>query len=133
MLANKDYDARKSTLHIPRDFAITSEYGVNHQNPKDVYLRMIVKQDVSADSNLPYSWSVEILGTFNVLVEGSDEDLARLVTVNGNSMLYGILREVIRSLTAQGPYKAEMLPSVSFFNRDQSQNKATVQSQPVSV
>ncbi len=38
-----------------------------------------------------------------------------MIKINGPSMLYGIAREVIRGVTARGPYFPILLPSATFF------------------
>jgi preprotein translocase subunit SecB len=56
-----------------------------------------------------------MLGVFLVLNGYPEEKIERLVKVNGPSMLYGALREIVKALTSRGPYGAIVLPSPSFY------------------
>ena len=71
-----------------------------------------------AEANVPYRFTAEIVGFF-ILTDGFPEDrIERLVKTNGSSMLYGVLREIIRATTARGPYSAIILPSTSFYEAE---------------
>lgn len=61
----------------------------------------------------PYEFEVEYLGFFNGehLPEESRDDL---IAVNGTSMLYGVAREQLLSLTARADKGALLLPSMHF-------------------
>ena len=56
-----------------------------------------------------------MLGLFLVLNEYPQEKIERLVKVNGPSMLYGALREIVKAVTLRGPYGGIVLPSPSFY------------------
>src|SRR5439155_22261424 len=68
-----------------------------------------------ANSNVPYFFSLELVGFFEVAEAVPDDRIDRLVKTNGPSMLYGIAREVVRDITSRGPYLGVLLPSVSFY------------------
>jgi preprotein translocase subunit SecB len=54
-----------------------------------------------------------------VILDGFPDDrIERLVRTNGTSMLFGLLREVIRDTTARGPYTGVILPSTSFYQSE---------------
>lgn len=83
-------------------------------------IRLQVVQNVSAGKNAPYNFAIVIRGLFAV-AEGFPKDRARrLVETNGTSILYGTCREVIRSVTSQGPYQALLLPTLSFYEPEGS-------------
>ena len=54
---------------------------------------------------------------------GFMESETRFVQVNGSSMLYGMAREHIRSLTAAGPWGAIILPTMSFYDNKETAQK----------
>lgn len=65
--------------------------------------------------NAPYSYSVGLLGSFlyiKALAQSIDEET--LVGVNGTSMLYGIARDLILTMTSKGPHQRLLLPTMSF-------------------
>lgn len=64
-------------------------------------------------SNFPYRLKIQLLGIF----DGRDlpeEKREALVAVNGASMLYGVAREVLLSLTSRSVGGPVMLPTVEF-------------------
>lgn len=68
------------------------------------------------EENYPYAYTVQIVGFFSSPSEVPNElDDEMFVRVNGTSILYGIAREKIRTLTAAGPWEVVMIPTVSFY------------------
>jgi preprotein translocase subunit SecB len=69
----------------------------------------------NANVNSPYSFIVEIIGFFFAL-PSYPHDKERLIKTNAPTILYGIAREFVRTVTASGHYHpGVLLPSVSFF------------------
>lgn len=62
----------------------------------------------------PYEADVEIVGFFAVVESYPDEKAETLVKVNGPSVLYGAVREIIASITGRGPHPRVDLPTVIF-------------------
>ena len=56
-----------------------------------------------------------MLGFFLVLDGYPEDKIERLVHINGPSMLYGALREIVKAVTLRGPYGAIILQSPSFY------------------
>jgi len=82
----------------PRDFLITLNFGIDNKTGKKA----------------PYDIEVGVIGVFNVLPSLPIEKREDLVTVNGASILYGVIREIVLSLTsrfAEGPLT---LPGMNF-------------------
>ena len=71
-------------------------------------------QHLAADDQ-PYSFSLELVGHLSVSSLVPEEKRELFLRANGASMLYGAAREIIRSVSAQGPYMHAILPSVSFY------------------
>lgn len=95
-------------LHIEVDVRDLQD----HSQPQWL-VTLLIRQHASEDQ--PYAFSVELEGYFSI--PGSRYDATaseKLLRTNGASILYGVAREMIRSLTAQGPYMPAFLPSVSF-------------------
>jgi preprotein translocase subunit SecB len=77
-----------------------------------------VKLHPRSEANSPYTFSLSLMGMIWAAPQLSSERLEPLVRTNGPSMLYGVAREMVRDLTARGPYPALSLPSVSFLNAE---------------
>lgn len=73
---------------------------------------LLVRQHASEEQ--PYSFSIELEGYFSVIRRLDEAETQKLLRTNGAAILYGVAREIIRSLTSQGPYMAAFLPSVGF-------------------
>jgi preprotein translocase subunit SecB len=71
-------------------------------------------QQLAADDQ-PYAFSIEIVGHFSISGMVPEDLRDRILKANASSMLYGAAREIVRSVTAQGPYMPAILPSVSFY------------------
>lgn len=63
----------------------------------------------------PYAISLEVVGTFTVVSGFPEEEREKLLQINGCSMLFGMAREFLMSITARGPWGGFMLPTVSFY------------------
>jgi preprotein translocase subunit SecB len=110
---NKDFKSKGSIL--PGD---NLQIEVDVRDLKDDsqpqwLVTLIVRQHASEDQ--PYAFSVELEGYFSIFSSRFDEaGSEKLLRTNGAAILYGVAREMIRSLTAHGPYMPAFLPSVGF-------------------
>lgn len=92
-------------------------------------VEMSVSQTLKEGQNFPYQFKVSLVGFFACPPNPPpDFDEERFVRVNGSSMLYGAAREIIRSLTARGPWKELFIPGISFY-----ENNARQKDQPPPV
>ena len=118
--ANKEYDpAREGGLGLDEliiePTCLPAEDG-NHQWQGSLSIRFQPK----AETNYPYTFSLELVGFFSVLGDPSPEREEFLVKTNAPSMLFGAAREIIRSATSRGPFSPILLPSVSFYEPKKS-------------
>ena len=79
---------------------------------------MTISQKLKEGQNFPYKFDLSLIGFF-ACNDGfsSPADEEHFVRVNGSSMLYGAARELVRSLTARGPWGELFLPSISFYDK----------------
>lgn len=85
---------------------------------------MTITQKLKEGQNLPYEFEITLIGFFacrDGLPPAAEEE--RYVRVNGSSMLYGAAREIVRSLTARGPWGELFLPSISFYDTSSTQKE----------
>lgn len=66
------------------------------------------------DTPITYTGCVRCVGEFEASENYPLEDVEKLVEVNGGSILYTSIREMVLMLTSRGPWQPLMLPSVSF-------------------
>lgn len=69
------------------------------------------------ESNSPYTLTLTLVGFVWAAPQLPPDCLDSLVRTNGPSMLYGAAREMVRDLTARGPFPPLSLPSVSFLSK----------------
>ncbi|CAB3850978.1 hypothetical protein [Achromobacter animicus] len=69
----------------------------------------------------PYNIKVSAWGAFEFRdTDTSEADALDLVVVNGASMLYGAIREMVSTLTARMPNRQLMLPTATFLDHKPS-------------
>ena len=101
---------------------IFADYQVNgHISLKNNYrvkLAVSINQPENLHSTgvLPYKINVEIHGYFDLKDTTTEEEKAFQINISAPSILYGILRELIRSVTSVNNLKGYLLPSVNFMD-----------------
>ena len=125
--ANPKFDAKQEVLLNLEDFQVGFEAASASENKRQWQIVLKLKHQPAAEANVPYRFAAEMVGVF-ILLEGYPEDcIERMVKTNGPSMLYGVLREVIRDATARGPYPALILPSTSFYEPQEKKIREAVE------
>ena len=113
--ANRKFDPKQDVMLQSDDFQLGVEAQASPDNKRRWQIVMRLQHQPPAEANVPYRFTVEVVGFFVVLERYPEERVDRLVRTNGSSMLYGILREMVRDLTARGPYAQVMLPTTNFY------------------
>lgn len=108
------FDPAKEVEIRDEHFTIEPSFKRAQENDLQWQVTLKLKQEAPSNTNTPYSFSVVIVGLFEVHPKFEKERTERMVQTNAPSVLYGIVREVVRDLTTRGPYSGLMLPSVSF-------------------
>lgn len=113
--ANSQFDPQRVGPLNFNDFQVATEAQSERANIHNWKIVIKLQYQPPADANVPYRFTVEMLGFFLVLDGYPEDKLERLVKVNGPSMLFGALREIVKAVTLRGPYGAVILPSPSFY------------------
>ena len=106
---------RSKSLELPLS-ELSYDSRVETIPDKDRFFQVFlnVKSQVSKGSNSPCSFSVDIIGIFEIHESMPLDRREHFVKVNGSSVLYGAAREVVRSVTGHGPFPPIIIPSASF-------------------
>lgn len=117
--ANPEHDPKKPPSLDFRDLLVDcrTEKPKKSEGEKEQQLWRIslrVAQNVDPEKNSPYNFTVSILGQFVVHPEYPKEKTEQLVTINGSSLLYTTVREILRSAMSHGPFPPLILPTVCF-------------------
>jgi|SRR5580692_4847751 preprotein translocase subunit SecB len=115
ILANSVFDVAKGVVQNQADLRVAGEMSPT-DDPATFQIKLNIQIQPGAESNLPYSIVIEIVGIFKSGFTGTKEDIERVVSINGCSMLYGTAREIVRATTAVGAYSHILLPSIVFWD-----------------
>lgn len=118
--ANSKFDANQEVVLNFDDFQVGVQTSAKAENKREWQVIVRLQHQPAAEANVPYRITAEMIGLFVVVNSFPEERIEWLVTTNGASILYGMLREVIRETTARGPYAAILIPSASFYDPDKS-------------
>jgi preprotein translocase subunit SecB len=83
-------------------------------DPRDFLIDLEISIDNKEGKPTPYVLNVAVLGIFKVLPSLPLEKRQDLLTVNGASILYGVIREMVLSLTSRFPSGPLTLPGMNF-------------------
>lgn len=112
--ANKSFDPQKPIEYVESMFTVEPEVTRQEGNGRAWQVRLRIEQTASESNNSPYSFSIVMFGFFQVANHFPEEKEQALVETNAPTMLFGILREVVRDMTMKGPFPGLILPSFSF-------------------
>jgi preprotein translocase subunit SecB len=103
--------------NVAKEFDITCRPFVSRQEGEALRWNVVLRVEIKSQKNAApaaYEGKIEFFGTFSVDPAFPEERRDQLVRVNGSSILYGAVRELVANLTARGPYPMVRLPSISF-------------------
>ena len=114
-VANHAFDADKpSTIGIA-DYEVTPRTKAETGDRRKWEVKVRVALTASPDRNFPCSFMVDIVGFVEVDETLREEYIDRFVNINGVALVFGAAREIVRAITAAGPSKSVLLPSVTFW------------------
>ncbi len=113
--ANRDHNPAAPVKLKATDLDVQPTCLPNKDNPRAWQVTLRITQKPIAEANAPYSFSLEVVGFFEVAETYAAEKVAAFVETNGTSMLYGAARAILKTVTATGPYVPVLLPTVSFY------------------
>lgn len=112
---NPDFDPEKNLSFEFSD--IDTDYDkhpLNEDSKKEWQIELKVEFLPPVERNIPYSFSASIIGFFSVGPNIPEEQVEKFAEINGASILYSTLREIIYTLTSKGPFRALLLPTLCF-------------------
>ncbi len=113
-LVNESFDAGKDIVQKQGDFGVTSELCFPANDKEPFRIKLNVRLQPSAESSVPYSLALEIIGYFEQKFEGTKEEIVRCSYIQGSGTLYEVAREIVRATTSQSPFPPMGMPSISF-------------------
>jgi hypothetical protein len=137
---NPDYDPEKHK-DLPDDEGFQFMHYAKRIKKREWLIVLGVKLEPEGEGNspsVPYFYKLEIVGRFKVhprfpqkphgkskfTPKESDEIIKARMEINGPAMLYGIVREKIRSLSSSSGLGEILIPTVSFYKAKEVESKA---------
>lgn len=119
-----EYDDEKNCIAAPDfDFQdVEFECGISHSDEKDhedgITSRLVsvqIRLNNCSGKKTPYKIDIKVSGIFRWLLKStSPVERKNLVVVNGATILYGAIREMVLSITSRSVAGALTLPSFNF-------------------
>lgn len=134
MFAREIPDGDKSDTHnahyptaSAEDFITKIELGEpeGDEDPHQFIVNIAVSSKKELPPNFPYQFAVLLEGEFRIDHDGDLGERKRLVVINGASMLFGVIREQILSLTLRHKNGPLMLPSLDLRSLGPQRREAT--------
>lgn len=119
-----DYDNTKrdpSAVVAPSNMTVETEAGIADIQDKDTFsdyaVKLILKVTPAEAASAPYTLAVAVRGTFRMHQMGDERNLAdrkERSLVNGISILYGVAREMVTTVTSRSAHGQMLLPMLNF-------------------
>jgi preprotein translocase subunit SecB len=112
---NQAFDAQKiSTIEID-DLQLTHEAKSKTEDRRSWELTLRIAVGAAPERNLPCSFLIEIIGLVRVDQSVKEENIERLIGINGISLVFSVAREIVRAVTSRGQFRPILLPTVTFW------------------
>jgi preprotein translocase subunit SecB len=113
--ANQAFDPEKSTLIGIDDLKVTDDVKPKTESRRNWQITLRIAVGENCDRNFLCSFVIEIVGSIDVDQSVKDENIERLVYINGKALLFSAAREILRAVTSRGPSRSVLLPTVTFW------------------
>lgn len=113
--ANRDFDTENPFTARADDLQVTNQANPKQDEPRSWQITLRIALNAAPDRNSPYSFLVEMIGFVHVAESVNEENIERLVRINGTSLVFSAAREIVRAVTSRGPFRPVLLPTVTFW------------------
>lgn len=114
------------------DFGVNTEYQLTdaEKNRYSVFMNLVIPN--KEGKLTPYNVDVGIVGMFDFesVRDETKEHIEDLVVVNGLSILYGTIRELVTGITSRMPYGELCIPGASFMDHRPSTKTKAPEAKP---
>lgn len=95
-------------------FQLTVELATNPESARHWQVSLDLRTSDEYPAPSPYELRFKAIGFFGVDEEFEHNDIEHLIRVNGSSVLYSAMRELVSLFTSRAPWGAVMLPTINF-------------------
>jgi len=98
------------------DVEVTTTLGVGRHvtEPQEWRVDLKVEFEPTVGQNGPYRGIAEVVGFFEIIEDWPEKDCEALVAINGASLLYGAIREMILMMSSRSSHGEFLLPTLRF-------------------
>jgi preprotein translocase subunit SecB len=113
-------NAKRDPLLVfaPNGMKLQSEVGMTllqeHNDFSDYGLRLILALSPKEEAATPYEVRVGVVGSVRMHGGGTSEKRQKLALVNGISLLCGVVRDLVASVTSRSRHGQMLLPTLNF-------------------
>ena len=112
--ACQNYNFNKDKKYDIKNFHSEVKYFKKKNYPEMRQVQLKLQYKPLEKENMPYEFSINIVGFFEIVSELPESKLKILVSFNAPAMLYSAAREIIANVSGRGPWGPFLLPTVSF-------------------
>lgn len=112
---NKAFDSQKPTVVHLDDLQLSPEATPLSTDRRSWKVALQLALEAAPERNMPYTFSIEVVGTVLVDQTVKDENIERFIQINGMSLVFSVTREIVRAMTSRGPWGGVLLPTVTFW------------------
>src|SRR5438105_2919949 len=113
--ANWAFDPKAESSISIQDLQVIPTANAKPDSRREWQITLRVSLNAPPERNAPYTFLIEMIGFIHVDDSVTDDRVERLARINGTSLVFSAIREIIRAATSRGPYKPVLLPTVSFW------------------
>lgn len=128
VVALKQFSREQPHTYDFKDLQSKVNVTENKKQPNVFQVSLMLKHTPQPKENLPYAYSMQIIGFFEVHPKWPKAKVEELVKINGPSVLYGAAREILAHTTGRGPWGSILLPSVNFLPKTKKIQKRRAKS-----
>src|SRR5262245_35625110 len=96
------------------DLEVESEAHPQSENPRAWFIAVTVRVKAMDGASPGYLGEIEAVGTFSVIDSWKEDQVEKLVYINGSGIIYSAIREMICTITSRGFFPMLVIPSWSF-------------------
>jgi len=112
--ANPEFATGQPSKFGANDLDVTAECARLPNTSDRWQVTLHLKFQPPPTANSPYYFALQLVGVLWAAPMLPPDKVEALVRTNGPSLLFGVARELVRELSARGPFSPLMLPSLSF-------------------
>lgn len=101
---------------VAPDVSANVEVARQEENPRKWMVNLSVSLEPQGKQTPGYLGMLEVVGFFTVNDRWPDDKVEALASVNGASVLYGSIREMVSNVTSRGPWPMVTIGTLSFAN-----------------